>query len=347
MEMGNTNHKMFRAAMMSSLLLILTLQTAGQTPESPNIVSGPKVIPAMLRQPMAWVGPDTSSPPLTQYKTFYSKTIKGQVGYLIYLPPDYDQQTTTRYPALYYLHGSGNSPQGHAILAKLLDEAIRAHRVGPMIMVFVNGLRGNTMYCDSRDGKWPLETVIIKDLIPYIDATYRTIASREGRAIEGFSAGGFGAAHLGLKYPEVFGVVSIKAPALLDPSWGVPWQVLFQSPTAWGGDMAYEKANDPFTLVQKNADALRDRTLIRIVTHSFGPWQPNKVNRQAERVEQLHQLMVKLGISHEYYYLMNVRKHDFQWVAKTMGDANFSFFSALPNWKALPSATDGKTASPR
>ena len=86
-----------------------------------------------------------------------------------------------------------------------------------MIAVFVNGLAGNTMYCDTPDGKYPVESVIMKDLIPHVDATYRTVASREGRAVEGFSMGGFGAAHFGFKYPEVFGVVSIEAPALLGP----------------------------------------------------------------------------------------------------------------------------------
>ncbi|MFC1596366.1 alpha/beta hydrolase [Planctomycetota bacterium] len=84
-------------------------------------------------------------------------------------------------------------------------------RVSPMIVVMPNGLRGNTMYCDSRDGQYPVETVIINDLIPHVDATYRTVASREGRAVEGFSMGGFGAAHMGFKYPDLFGVVSIAA----------------------------------------------------------------------------------------------------------------------------------------
>ena len=46
------------------------------------------------------------------------------------------------------------------------------------------------------------ETTVIKELIPYIDKTYRTIASRTGRAIQGMSMGGFGAMRLALKYPE-------------------------------------------------------------------------------------------------------------------------------------------------
>jgi S-formylglutathione hydrolase FrmB len=127
---------------------------------------------------------------------------------------------------------------------------------------------------------YPSITEIMKDLIPHVDATYRTVASRESRAVEGFSMGGFGAAHLGFKYPEVFGLVSIEARALLGPHVEghdpvQAWAKLF--PTALGSDMDYFQANDPFTLAVKNADALRDRTLIRIATHRKpGEWQSGR-----------------------------------------------------------------------
>ena len=60
-----------------------------------------------------------------------------------------------------------------------------------VILVFPKG-RHYSWYCDSADGTKPVETVIIKELIPHIDRTYRTVARREGRAIEGSSMGGFG-----------------------------------------------------------------------------------------------------------------------------------------------------------
>ncbi len=50
--------------------------------------------------------------------------------------------------------------------------------------------------------------MVIKDLIPHIDATYRTIPRREARVLEGLSMGGYGAFHLGFKYPEMFGMIS-------------------------------------------------------------------------------------------------------------------------------------------
>src|SRR5206468_423928 len=102
-----------------------------------------------------------------------SPTIDGEVSYLVYLPPDYDQeaQAATRYPVLYALHASGQTPRRDAAIVPRFDTAIRAGRIPPMIIVFPNGLRGATMYCDSKDGAYPVESVIVKDLIPHVDAT--------------------------------------------------------------------------------------------------------------------------------------------------------------------------------
>ena len=71
--------------------------------------------------------------------------------------------------------------QDYFLAGDRLDQALREHRASPFITVFVNGLAGNTMYCDTPDGKYPVETVFMKELIPHIDATYRTIATRESR----------------------------------------------------------------------------------------------------------------------------------------------------------------------
>lgn len=272
-----------------------------------------------------WVDPDRTEPEGTKYKTFRSKTINGEVSYLVYLPPDYEQQGAARYPVLYELPASGQTPRSGAEIVRRLDKAIRAGRVSPMIAVLVNGLRGNTMYCDSRDGKYPLESVIIQDLIPHVDASYRTVASREGRALDGFSMGGFGAAHLGFKFPEVFSVISIMAPPLLGPDLKSPlparaWSRLF--PLAMGSDLEYFRANDPFTLAVKNADALRDRTLIRIVAHSEDEYW------LAPRCEELHRLLVQHKIPHEFYFLTNVKAHNRVQCLDTMGDSAFAFFSS-------------------
>ena len=232
-------------------LLALALCASAQTPRKYGYGN-----PVALQ----WVDPDHSDLGDLKFKTFHSATINADVSYMIYLPPDYEQEKTTRYPVLYQLPASGGTPRrdGPQVTTRI-DKAIRAKRIAPMIVVVVNGLAGNTMYCDTRDGQYPLESVIIKDLIPHIDATYRTIPSREARAVNGFSMGGFGAAHLGFKYPEIFGVDSIMAPPLLEPGMkGLPaeaWSRLF--PTAMDSDMEYVNVNshNPIQCMDSLGDA--------------------------------------------------------------------------------------------
>jgi endo-1,4-beta-xylanase len=316
-QLGST-----RAAWLFPALLALTAFGQAPATKKPSIDQ---------YGPNNWVDPDRSDLAGAHFRTFRSQTLNADVSYLIYLPPGYEQQTSMRYPVLYFLHGSGGTSRGGAAQNGRLDAAIRAGKVAPMIAVYVNGLAGNTMYCDTPDGKYPLESVIMKDLIPHVDATYRTMATRDKRAVEGFSMGGFGAAHLGFKYPEVFGVISIQAPALLGPnvrgsSPESNWAKLF--PVAMGGDMEYFNANDPFTLAVKNAGALRDRTLIRIATHETpGNWQSG-------RCEELHRLLVEQQIPHEFYFLLNVKSHNRGLVLDSMGDSAFAYFTTnLPKGK--------------
>ena len=287
---------------------------------------------------MDWVDPDKTEPAGTRYKTFHSKTINGDVSYMVYLPPDYDAQEkeSVRYPVLYELHASGGTPGRAANIVPRFDKLIRAGKIPPMIIVCPNGLRGATMYSDTKNGEYPVESVIVKDLIPHVDATYRTIASRTGRALDGFSMGGFGAAHLGFKYPEMFGVVSIQAPPLLGPDLTQPlprqaWSKLFF--TAMGGDIEYFRENDPFALAAKNADALRDRSFIRIVCHI------EDQNWLAPQCEKLHEVLMDHTIPHQFLYLSNVKSHNAGQVAATMGDAGYMFFgSSFLNLQNNPAA---------
>jgi enterochelin esterase-like enzyme len=308
---------LFRRLLCAQLLVAFV--AAGQTsPRPTRYLYGGGV--------MDWVDSDHSDAGDLKFKTFHSNTIHAEVSYMVWLPPDYEQNKTTRYPVLYELPASGGTPRRDTprIVARV-ERAIRANRIAPMIVIGVNGLRGNTMYCDSRDGDYPVETVIIKDLIPHVDATYRTLPSREARAVDGFSMGGFGAAHLGFKYPETFGVISIMAPPLLEPDLTSPqparaWHNLF--PTAMLNDLEYFRANDPFTLAAQNADALRDRTFIRIVAHS------EDEHWLLPQCEKLHQVLMQHAVPHEFCVFTNVKRHNPAECLDTLGDAAFSFFSS-------------------
>ena len=277
---------------------------------------------------MSFVDPIKETPDGTIYKTFHSKTIDGDVSYLVALPPGYEKDQTTRYPVLYYLCASGATPKREATgVQPYVDKAIRSKAALPFIVVYCPGLCGNTMYCDSRDGKYPLETVIISDLIPHVDEVYRTVALREARGVEGFSMGGFGAAHLGFKFPDVFGVISIKAPPLVEP--GSKWHQVQQAwgnlfPTAMANDLEYFKANDPFNLAVQNAAKLRDHTYVRLTTHIL-----TGENWIQARVESLHQQLLKNHITHEYHVYESVKTHTSTGVFACQGDIAFNFFNSI------------------
>lgn len=147
----------------------------------------------------------TERTPLLKHGTFHSAANQTEVGYYIYLPPGYDaaENVTRRYPVVYYLHGGRPGGENKSInMAAVFDAAMKAGRVPPMIYVFVNG--GAMSHYDFPAQKSFGETAFVKELIPHIDAAYRTIAERAGRGLEGFSQGGRGTARIMFKFPELF-----------------------------------------------------------------------------------------------------------------------------------------------
>jgi len=236
-----------------------------------------------------WVDPRTDPPAPMQYKTFRSRHAGDEVSYLIYLPPSYETAPDRRYPVIYWLHGLNGQQAASARLARRLDATSKAGEGPEVIVIGVNGLRAS-MYCDSKDGKWPVESVIVHDLVSHVDATYRTIDNRGARAVEGMSMGGFGALHLGAKFPEVFGVVSSYAAALhTETTLRQRRSSIFEQVF---GDEAYARANTPWTLIRRNAPRVRGRTKMRLIigdTDGLFEW-----NRQ------FRNLLQELAIDHDY-----------------------------------------------
>jgi enterochelin esterase-like enzyme len=156
--------------------------------------------------PFKWVNkPKGALPTGVQHKTFRSPSMGVDVGYCIYLPADYSSEDaqSARYPVVYYLHGGRPGSELKSVkLATFIHKAQASGAIAPTIYVFVNG--GRVSHYDMPQigsyGEW----VFVKELIPHIDANYRTIGKREGRAIEGFSQGGRGTARIMFKYPELF-----------------------------------------------------------------------------------------------------------------------------------------------
>ena len=202
-------------------------------------------------------------------------------SYRIYVPPDYQVNALRRYPVIYFLHGrsvDSKRPITSGYVTRI-DAAIRSGVMPPVIVVLAQGLTTG-WYVDAQDGQHPMEGVIVKDLVAHVDASYRTIATREGRAIEGHSMGGFGALHIGFKYPNLFAAVTGNSPALVeDVTDGV-------------GDQAFWEAQAPATLAKANLDKVRTQAVRIIVGDRDGLFPVGK---------KLDQVLTALNVPHEFF----------------------------------------------
>lgn len=134
----------------------------------------------------------------------------------VYLPPGYDDDPTRRYPVIYVLAGHGGS--GPLMLASTawgesfqerIDRLITTGKMRPVIAVLPDcfTIFGGAQYINSSAlGQY--EDYFVDELIPYVDAHYRTIPDRAHRAITGKSSGGYGAMVQSMRHPELFSAVA-------------------------------------------------------------------------------------------------------------------------------------------
>ena len=139
-----------------------------------------------------------------------SQSLAETLDFLIYLPPCYDEHVGQHYPVLYLLHGQTYTNDQWVRLGApyLADRLIAAGDAPPLIIVM------------PYDSSWKQPTeyefaeALTEELIPYVDAHYRTIASRGQRAIGGLSRGAGWAIHLGLTHPDLFGAFGAHSPVV-------------------------------------------------------------------------------------------------------------------------------------
>lgn len=260
---------------------------------------------------------------------------------VVYLPAGYET-TTKRYPVFYYLHGLGGDERNWIDGGKL-DRAADALGL-EAIVVMPDGDDG--FYADSakpvdydaciKDGTglfFPqrpkratciraskYETYITQDLVPWIDATYRTIATREARAIAGLSMGGFGALQLAMRHPDLFAAAAshsgvdallyagpvpyAKGKVVLETDVKT-WGDAFGPLGSWirgifGPDLATWQGYDPAALVAKlgkdgPALYLDCGTEDEFLLHNG--------------MQYVHDLLLERGIDHAYY--LGPGRHDF------------------------------------
>jgi S-formylglutathione hydrolase FrmB len=281
-------------------------------------------------------------------KKFASAALGVTKRYFVYLPAAYDDRPDVRWPVFYYLHGLTGSESDWVEHGEI-DKAADALGLEAIIVMpdgddsfYVNASAPADYDACMKDGaglfptrrgqkratcvrKRDYETYLVDDLVTHVDATYRTIASREGRAIGGLSMGGYGALVQAMRHYDRFsaaashsGRVSLlyagpipyvagKVQLLTDPQLvgGPPelkhWMIDLHGPTieSW-------RAQDPAVLV----DMLPPDTLALYV--DCGTDDELFLDAQAA---YLHERLVALG--HEHAYFLGPGRHDFRfWKAR-------------------------------
>ena len=191
-----------------------------------------------------------------EYKTFQSRLLGRELRYGLYLPVSYNN-STKRYPVLYFLHGMYEnemrwSSRGQTDL--MLDRMTADGKIGEFIVAIPSG--GTSFYTNTRDGTERWEDALITEFIPMIESTYRVNASRTTRGISGISMGGYGALKVAMKRPGFFGSVSAHSAVLLKDLSAARvsagrlqmFQGLFDRIYAINQDLSYWEANNPMTL---------------------------------------------------------------------------------------------------
>lgn len=139
---------------------------------------------------------------------------------LVYLPPEYEENTDKRYPVIYYLHGFTSSDSSNLDwfgTDEKLAFAFENNKIKPFILVVANQhtLYKGSWYTNSAlTGSWADFTA--KGLVEYIDEKYRTIADRNSRGICGWSMGGHGTIKMAMLYPEVYSCAYAMSPAMME-----------------------------------------------------------------------------------------------------------------------------------
>lgn len=253
-----------------------------------------------------WVNPPVNPPSGVTHHILKSAAMKRDVGFNIYLPPTYATDVNKRFPVIYWLHGAGGHESQGVAQAAMLDKAIAAGLMPPTIMVIPNGGK-RSEYRDWAEQGVMAETMIIKELIPHVDANYRTAPAPFGRAIEGMSMGGNGSLKLALKYPEMFGSVLAIAGTYgrirLD---GYYYLGVTAESRKWVSKLAqwHSEDDDVFELAKKNYNRLSHLT-IRLLIGTEDVSFPDS--------EKLHVHLRDLGVAHEYEILLGVSHNTTQY----------------------------------
>jgi enterochelin esterase-like enzyme len=218
--------------------------------------------------------------------SFRSPAIGGALRFEVYLPPGY-ATSGERYPVVYFLHGLPSDASAYrdvGFLERALDRSARK-----AILVAPQGARAGESdpeYLDRGAGsKW--ETAIADELVRVVDARYRTIPTRRGRALVGLSAGGYGAMHLGLEHLRAFSVVE-------------SWSGYFRPTDPSGTRLLDLGSNDENARANVHAQAKQNRALLRALPTFIAFYVGRDDTRFVAENRQLNAELTQDGVPHVF-----------------------------------------------
>ena len=240
---------------------------------------------------------------------------------LVYLPPSYQRDPTRRYPVLYLLHGATSVPeewvdgsyQGFDIRVAM-DSLVTARAIPELIVVMPNAdnALGAGFYANSpATGNW--EDFVVRDLVPHVDARYRTDARASKRALVGHSMGGFGAFNIAFEHPDVFGLVYAISPCCMgfvgrygpSPAWAALWKIKrWQDAPAnvrllLGMAAALDGSRtDPRLFTELPFDAKGDSTVVpnrRVQGRWLGRMPPDRASAMVRRGDRQPTIVIESG----------------------------------------------------
>ncbi len=203
----------------------------------------------------------------------------------VYTPPNYDHSARVRFPVLYLQHGSGDNQAtwvAHGKAHWILDNLIAKGAATPMIVVMMDGHAAipGTGGVGPGDNTALFERDLLEDVMPFIDANYRTRRDPAGRAIAGLSMGGGQSLTIGLNHSDLFAWVAgfssaapgreMLAPALMHPS--VTGRHLKLLWVGVGKDDFLLKRNEEFIALLKDNN-LRHEWHLTEGGHSWPVWR--------------------------------------------------------------------------
>ena len=195
---------------------------------------------------------------------------------IVFLPPSYDGEKTRRYPVVYALHGYsiGAEQWSQEIHVPQTIEGAFAKGAHELIVVLPDSktVHNGSMYSSSAT-TGDFENYVARDVVSYVDAHYRTIATRESRGLVGHSMGGYGATRIGMKHADVFGSLYIMSPCCLSPRVGGGGRGAPAPNTA-----AALSNDEALAAVKTPADSAKLPFGLRAQLASAAAWSPNPKN---------------------------------------------------------------------